>query len=167
MKIISYYIVIFSIFLFTNLTFAQWTKIEGPLFNGNGSAVLTFDSLIIAGMNGDGILVSTDNGLIWNQRNSNLQGQFVNCLGVADSTIIAGTGQGIYISSDKGKNWVVTNMTNGWINSIAFYDSVAFAGTTGGIFYSTDKGKNWMQGQNSLNNNYAADCFAFDSSLIL
>ena len=64
----------------------------------------------------------------------------------SNGDIFAGTNQGIYLSTDNGDNWTLTDLLNGThslaINSIGDI----FAGTfSNGIYRSTDNGDNWTQ----------------------
>ena len=88
-------------------------------------------------------------------------GTFVQAIVVSDSNIIAGTDEGIYISSDKGTSWLVhnTGLTDLNIHSLAISGTKFIAGTSSGIFISTDSCSNWTAentGLTSLHTNSLA-----------
>ncbi len=62
--------------------------------------------------------------------------------------LFAGTGGGVFRSTDNGSNWI--SLTNGvsdsnWVYSIATSDSNIFAGTDSGLYLSTNYGNTWSQ----------------------
>jgi len=68
----------------------------------------------------------------------------------ADQIIFAGTGGGVFKSTDGGVSWssASTGMTNNYIESFVISpnyagDQTIFAGTNGGVFKTTDGGVNW------------------------
>jgi photosystem II stability/assembly factor-like uncharacterized protein len=68
----------------------------------------------------------------------------------ANSTVLAGTYSGVYLSIDKGFNWtsVSTGLGNDHVNALAIspnyaVDHLIVAGTGGGIFKTTNLGTNW------------------------
>lgn len=69
----------------------------------------------------------------------------------ADGAIAAGAqgGDGVYLSSDKGRNWngVGADLTNRAVRALAVRsDGTLFAGTAGGgVYRSTNRGTNWDQ----------------------
>ena len=70
----------------------------------------------------------------------------VNTLAICDSSIYAGTeGDGIFVSTDNGENWVSINngLQNKVVHSIFVNGKTIFAGTEGGASYSTNNGLNW------------------------
>lgn len=117
-----------------------------PLAAGSALGVMK----LFAGT-GDGFLYqSSDNGTNWDQINT---GWGVNppidALGVfsdgINTSIIAGTHTGMYLSTNNGSSWVESNTG---ITGITFHALTAsgtslFAGTETGIFLSTDNGTSW------------------------
>jgi hypothetical protein len=70
----------------------------------------------------------------------------VRCLAVYGSKVLAGTASGVYVSSDNGTNWTVSNtgMSYFFTNAIVVKDSNIFCGTLGGgVYRSVDGGANW------------------------
>ena len=73
---------------------------------------------------------------------------FVNVVSLAikDTSMFAGTDEGVYSSIDNGVNWTAVN--NGlpaflYVTSMALIDSTLFAGTYYGPFLTTDNGASW------------------------
>ena len=68
--------------------------------------------------------------------------------------IYAATHNGVFVSSDKGNNWLQKNkgLTDTNITVISATENLLFAGTYyNGIFVSTDNGNNWTQKNKGLN----------------
>jgi photosystem II stability/assembly factor-like uncharacterized protein len=59
-----------------------------------------------------------------------------------DGTLFLGSGNGLYKSSDKGKNWKQVQR-EGWVMDIVESDGVLIGTGQKGIMRSTDKGENW------------------------
>lgn len=71
--------------------------------------------------------------------------------------LYAGTlSQGVYFSSDKGRNWVQRNDSLTNLNVFAFleYGNDIFCGTSGGIFKTTYQNDSWEQMNNGLTDTY-------------
>ena len=72
--------------------------------------------------------------------------QEVYSLKFIDNKMYAGTGSGIYISTNGGQLWVQTSLSNQIVFSLAVNGSNIFAGTCySGILRSTNNGMNWIQ----------------------
>lgn len=71
---------------------------------------------------------------------------------VFGNDIFAGTGNGVYKSTDYGVTWTQTSLNNRDVESLAIRENYLFAGTyVFGIYKSTDNGNTWIQ--TSLTNN--------------
>ncbi len=97
-------------------------------------------SNIYAGTRGDGVFVSTDNGVSWIQ---SLKGEYVLSLAVCGSNLFAGISGGFYCSTDNGASWANSGLLNKGVNSLSAFGTILFAGTYNGLFLSTDNGSNW------------------------
>src|SRR5437870_1112619 len=97
-------ILLFIIFIFSHsMISAQWTLV-GPL-GGYVNCFKASGSNIFAGTN-QGIFLSADNGLSWNQSKSTSP---VTSIAIIGSTVIAGTnGDGIWTSPNFGQSWSKT-----------------------------------------------------------
>lgn len=130
------------------------------------------------------IIRSSDNGITWeNVSNGLTSGSIysldVRRLSVAGNKILAGTMNGIFISSNQGNSWTQSNFDPGHGEVFAFLviDSLIFAGTDagdfmpewGGIFLSNDGGQSWVRSDLGLENNlynYRVKAFAKIGSII-
>jgi hypothetical protein len=66
-----------------------------------------------------------------------------------DNTAFAGTGNGLFASTNDGLTWTnpaVVALPATWINAAVVVDSNLIIGTFDGIFRSTDKGGHWQTG---------------------
>ena len=87
--------------------------------------------------------------------NSVLQAQWVqtpgpysgstNCIAVSGIKILAGTNNGIFLSTDYGSNWTMINngMTDLYFYSVAIKGNILFASTSSGFFRSMNNGQTW------------------------
>ncbi|MDP4231660.1 MAG: T9SS type A sorting domain-containing protein [Bacteroidota bacterium] len=102
---------------------------------------------LFAGVWGQEILLSTDNGHSWNKRDSGLPQYNWTILATREHSLLAGTaGNGIYRSTVDGKSWLPTELDSGQFVSFIQVDSILFAASYGyGIFKSTDDGKSWVK----------------------
>ena len=88
-----------------------------------------------------GIFKSDNNGEIWNNINSNMFPVRSMVIDTSDN-IIAGTHDGVYVSSDYGITW--QEILDKSTYKIAFnFNNVLFAGGYNWVKYSNDLGKNW------------------------
>jgi photosystem II stability/assembly factor-like uncharacterized protein len=117
-----------------NLT--TYALASGP--NGSGGTNL------YAGMYMGQVFRSTDNGASWTTINSGLPvGQAnVNALVTTSSgTVLAGTMNGIYRSTNFGDSW--TRVFTSYSFSFARHGTTLYAGTANGVWRSTNDGANW------------------------
>ncbi|MEK7830252.1 MAG: hypothetical protein AAB401_04155, partial [Acidobacteriota bacterium] len=71
--------------------------------------------------------------------------------------LFAGTGTGVFRSTNNGQSWTAANkgITGSTILSLAAKDGYVFAGTLDrGVFRSSNNGKNWTQINNGLTSTY-------------
>lgn len=85
----------------------------------------------------------------WVQTNGPYGGANVNALAISGSNLIAAIfdGGGVYLSTDKGSNWISMNseISTPYIITFAVSDSNVFAGGGGRIYRSTNAGVNWTE----------------------
>jgi C1A family cysteine protease/photosystem II stability/assembly factor-like uncharacterized protein len=76
----------------------------------------------------------------------------INCMALQGSNIYAGSGAGVYLSTDNGNSWKPVN--NGLVNLIIVALAVSgdsiLAGTAEGVFLSIDSGEHWTAVNNGL-----------------
>jgi len=86
------------------LCVAQWHNTALPS-GVNVNTLIARDSMLLAGTNGDGIFISTDNGDHWKSMNEGLQSKIVHALFTIGTTIFAGTETGASILTDTAAGW--------------------------------------------------------------
>jgi len=79
----------------------------------------------------------------WVQANGPYFGS-INCFAVSGTNLFAGTGCGVFRSTDTGTSWTQTALTKN-VGCLAVSGTNLFAGTGGGVFRSTDTGTSWTQ----------------------
>ena len=145
-----------GIFLSTN-NGTNWSYASNGLFPIDVQAFAFYDTYIYAGTISGGIFRSEDNGKNWTPINSGLElsgkntsdivsgNCIINAIDVSGNYIYAGTGAGVFLSTNYGDSWnrVNTGLENNNVNSFAFNSEGIFAGTSGGLFLSTNNGANW------------------------
>jgi photosystem II stability/assembly factor-like uncharacterized protein len=120
-------------------------------------------SNLFAGTNGNGILLSTDNGATWNPANTGLTSLTVRSIVFAGASVIAGAGNKVFLSSTYGASWVdaSTGLPPRQVLALAVTSNAAggtniFAGVAdnsiGGVFLSTNNGTSWTAVNNGLTN---------------
>jgi photosystem II stability/assembly factor-like uncharacterized protein len=122
--------------------------------NGNVTCFAKSGQNVFAGTEGNGILLSTDNGTHWSKVTPSLTDSSAISLAVTGASLFAGSYSGkVFRSTDNGKNW--TTVFNGlpdWeIQSLAANGTEIFAGIyfhlagaiEGRVLRSTDNGGNW------------------------
>ena len=115
---------------------------------------------------GEGVFISTDNGVSWTKVNSGLQDINVTTLavspnGAGGSNLFAGTFAGVFFSTNNGMSWTKASSDSliRSVNSLAVNGSNLLAGAWGGVYLSTDNGINWTASNTGMTNN-SINCFA-------
>lgn len=124
--------------------FSQWKFLSNPI-NGRIIALTSSNTNLIAGYSGNstngGLLVSTDNGFSWDQKESmNTFYSFIR----NKSYLLGASNYGVYYSLDDGITWKQTNL-RGDIISLSQNSDKVFAGSYGVIYSSSDGGMNWSK----------------------
>ncbi len=73
-------------------------------------------------------------------------GGAVICFAVSGTNLIAGTGSGVFLSTNNGTNWTASNagLANPYVRSLVASGEYLFAGIgDDGVFRSTDNGTSW------------------------
>lgn len=129
------------------------------------------DNKIFIGTWGDGVLLSTDNGLSWHKKSGGLKNQHICCIAKKGNLLIVGTDNGLFTSTDNGESWKEQKqgLTNTRIMSLLVKGDIIYAGTQNGLFQSSNDGQNWSSvGLSSLYiyalNTYEQYLFAGTSS---
>jgi hypothetical protein len=130
-------------------SYAQWQRSNLP-DSVRVNTIKINDSFIIAGTDGDGIFVSTDDGENWTSSNRGLQDTLIHTILILGNTIFAGTETGVSVSTDNGENW---RSINSGLSGLGVWslevsagtagDTTIFAGSWSGVYSSTDRGEHW------------------------
>jgi hypothetical protein len=148
-------IILLSIIL-CGQSYAQWEKTNFP-DTVKANTIVTKDSSIFVGTDGNGIFVSTNNGENWKSINEGLQSKVIHTILITGKTlpagqarIFAGTEKGVSVSTDNGENW---RSINSGLSGLGVWsletrtdpagDTTIFAGAWSGLYFSTDRGENW------------------------
>ena len=125
---------------------------QRPLW-GRISAMAFDNNHLVAGTEGGGVFLSTDNGTSWRGVNSGLTDLDITSLALIGTNILAGTkSSGVFRSTDNGASWVPANSGLPFDSTDSLYPAITcfavnstnlFAGTSGGVFRSTDNGTGW------------------------
>jgi len=108
-----------------------------------------------------GALRSTDNGATWVTIDSGFVSQTVFSVSVYSllangDSLLAGTSNGVYVSTNDGTNWkdastgIDSDDASRNVQALLLSGSNLFAGTQNGIFYSSDRGANWVRRDSGL-----------------
>ncbi len=116
------------------------------------------DSTIFAGIEGGesaGVLLSTDKGKTWRQKDTYFTEEINGGFTKIGNTIFVGTNHGVFFTTDAGSSWQAAADTNKMhpVFSLASIGTTLFAGIPNiGVFRSTDKGKTWAIVNHGLTN---------------
>lgn len=153
MRTISHLYLVFAVILgaLPSGAIAQWVNVSGP-FNEPVNCFATGGNRIYAGTDGDGILISSDNGMNWTRADTGLTDPYIWSLAVNGTDIFAGTGVGIFVSTNNGLTWSKTDSSgpNDLVSTLAVTPGYLIAGTVSGVYVSTDNGSTWTQRNNGL-----------------
>jgi hypothetical protein len=156
-------ILLLFIFSFFNTCISQWVNvgpyggtsdndINSPKLNKGIYSYLHVLSLamdgnnIIAGTDGNGVYLSSNNGTNWIPRYYGLgnNSQIWSLVSSGTKTYAGTYYDGVYISNNNGLNWTKTGLDSLWVTSLFISGSNLIAATENGMFYTTDEGINWI-----------------------
>jgi len=126
---------------------AQWSPVNNGFPRPEILSVAYIDGYLFAGTVYNGIYRSTNNGAYWYPENTNTNNYLLDstpvfAFGTLNGKIYAGTGDGMFISSDSGATWTEDLLYQ--VNAILTNSTDIYAGTTpGGVFHSVDDGASW------------------------
>ena len=148
-----------AFFLFSKSS-KYWTPLDlGSIANDTHSQYVTSlaasDSIVLAGTDGAGVLVSTSDGLNWSESYNGLTLPVVYAVVINGSKFIAG-GAGVYLSTDDGRTWIDSSggPAEGMVTAVAVNGTDLFAATNfGEVFLSTNEGTSWTNIDQGVNNN--------------
>jgi photosystem II stability/assembly factor-like uncharacterized protein len=131
-----------------------WTG--GPILGQKDFVSVKASGEVIAAAMRTSVMVSTDSGANWNQRN--LPSYVTNVRGLSvtpDGQILVASREGAFQSTDSGATWtkMVVGLPDKDISSV-MYDAagkrlLATSSQTGVVFQSVDSGRTWQRGPDS------------------
>src|SRR5437588_231423 len=82
----------------------------------------------------------------WVQMANGIGNNTPSALAISGNNIFAGTGFGVYLTTNNGTNWIQTSLNNRYIWSLAVNGNDIFAGTYAhGVYISSNNGTSWTQ----------------------
>jgi photosystem II stability/assembly factor-like uncharacterized protein len=125
----------------------NWNSIPYPDSTHRIYSLAARENTVFVGTEGAGLFRTKNYGpTFWESLQVGFISTPVNCLVFDGATIYAGTGMGVYSSTDEGMHWTTLNegLTDLNIMALTFKGTDLFAGTgSKGVFCSTDHGANW------------------------
>jgi Secretion system C-terminal sorting domain len=109
----------------------------------SGKILFVVLAMLIA-MNANGQWVQMNNGLP--------QNEIILSFNSSGNYIYAGTGSGVYVSTNSGVIWTQTALNNQGVTSIVVNNNNIYAGTNNGVFVSTNNGNSWTQTGSFIHN---------------
>lgn len=133
--------------LYRSIGGQAWVKIVANYVSSLVSSGNNIVALVSTNYPNQEVILSTDQGSTWENRQAGLIRNEIKSLYVNDSLLFAGTETtGLFLSRDKGDNWLFINNGLGdrTVLSIVNNGLNYYAGTDDGIFFSTDRGASWI-----------------------
>ncbi|HET6401357.1 MAG TPA: hypothetical protein VFH95_08155 [Candidatus Kapabacteria bacterium] len=132
-----------------------WTPfVQGSILDGASiqSLASAGNDIFAGGFYDEGFYRSTDDGVTWDTSNTGLpnngipnriEGNFTTIMSLYEdgSDLLAGTTDGIFISSDSGANWRLLSTI--YASVLIRSGANLLAGSGGGIYLSSDNGSTW------------------------
>jgi hypothetical protein len=136
----------FFVGFYITVSLAQMLKPKGyGAFGGYFNGITVSNNTVIVSSFFDGIFISKDNGVTWQESNSGLTSFSMNCVGASGGKVFAGSVGGLFISSDDGVTWAPSSaFANQNIRALSVVGSYIFlyAANTG-VYRSADNGTTW------------------------
>jgi hypothetical protein len=134
---------------------SSWTCVDSGLTNLYGGLLAVSGTNLFVGTHYGGVFLSTDYGTSWSQVDSGLTDAYVWSLASVGTDLFVSTNNGVFLSTNNGRNWTSTGLVNTVVHALAMLGSTLLAGTGGGgVFHSTDNGTSWTPVNLGLLNNY-------------
>jgi hypothetical protein len=178
-----------GVFLSTNYG-DNWIEIDGGNFSTGDTGFTRRDIRalaairngtggisLFAGTDGSGVFFSQNADTIWTPVNTGLTNKSISALvinsnGKGDTNLYALTGNGVFLSTNKGVNWISTNTElRGYYGFVvgrkATGDTILFKlDGSGGVLRSTDNGGTWTASSNGLLSYATVTCLAVHDTII-
>jgi hypothetical protein len=141
----------------TSSVYSPWIQTNWPASNSFFSLYSSQDRVFARtwdSLNGGRMFLTADDGANWTQISSADSDIDILSIVMSNSNIIAGTWNGLYLSTDGGTTWNAVTPAgipaDTAIWSLALIDTTLFAGTTGDIYKSSDDGNTWTEANSGI-----------------
>lgn len=126
-------------------------SINGLPSNASVNALLANGTTLFAAVgssstNEVGMYRSTDNGNLWEEKNTGITNSNFTALAQVGTTYLVATkGGGVFRSTNNGESWTAANsgLSNMMVNCLYASGNNVLAGTNDGVFLSTDNANSW------------------------
>ncbi|MFI5202047.1 MAG: hypothetical protein ACHQNE_06645, partial [Candidatus Kapaibacterium sp.] len=127
-----------------------WVSISQGLWSFNIAGIATIGSNLFALSPDSGLYMSMDLGQKWKRVVWNFAPPYssIFSLNAVDTILYIGSNQGLYRSTNLGKNWTLVGagtLGGSVVLSIANQDGMLYAGTGNGMWTSSDAGASWQK----------------------
>ncbi|MBE2280352.1 MAG: T9SS type A sorting domain-containing protein [Ignavibacteriaceae bacterium] len=133
-----------------------WSRRNSNLFSTFVNDLISKDSYLYLATS-DGVSVSSNNGLNWENLEGGIEFKDVRALCAHNNSIFAATfGDGIFRTTDNGVSWqaVNTGLNSNDVRALLSLGADLFAGTDHGIYKSNDNGNTWVYISNDMPPSY-------------
>lgn len=129
---------------------AQWQQMNGP-YGGSIGCIKNFGTDIIVSLNDSAyagqVFISSDTAKSWKRISNGLNLTYTYSVEKIGNTLLAGTHGGLYVSTDYGDHWTLSNNgipvgTN--VYSFTKYGSKIYATSGASVVVSSDTGSSWI-----------------------
>ncbi|MEP7338993.1 MAG: BACON domain-containing carbohydrate-binding protein [Acidobacteriota bacterium] len=150
---------------------STWTALNNGLTDLRCRTMVANGSSLFVGagdFSNGSLFRSDDGGQNWVEVKTGLPAGSVSALAVSNSTVLAGTSRGVYLSTNNGETWSAS--TNGIntssIEAFAVSGQFILAGNDFGVFLSSNQGQSWANISAGLSDQFirslaVTDRFAF------
>ncbi len=153
---------------------AQWSIVFNPTDGVYGviSAIESAGGKLYIGTTVRGVYSSTDNANTdnWTKQNNGLTDTSIIFLAVHGTDMYAGTGSGLFRTTNGGSNWSTANngLAGGAVQGFASIGSNVFVtNSPHGVYRSTDNGATWIQRNAGLTDSAVGNVVAHGTSLFV
>ncbi len=122
-----------------------WSKKNSSLFKSVRSISIKDSVIVTCDKN---VYISTNFGDNWEKTNYSDNGVIYSLLLTSEKIYVGTELEGLFISSDIGKNWIQKkneSFNSNFVKCIVEYNNNIIIGTVGGVYFSTNNGDNWIQ----------------------
>jgi hypothetical protein len=148
---------------------ATWIPSVPPVADSDGvESLAEFGGRIYAGTFTGRIYRSLDGGTSWTLLASDVAKESVWALIAGESSIVAGTRFGAFVSTDSGSTWQSgdSGLRSGFMQALAVLGPKLVAGSFGGgVSVSTTRGEQWHAASDGLTNTYVLALTTVDGKL--